>query len=159
MITREEVNNAIAYIEEIDKEDASQLFHDFYEICLKALKAYRITEEDKTVTLIEILMKMKVRPGMYFGNNNRYDKLMAFISGFGIGANVYENEKYFGASTLIPEAWDRLDKEYELMNFDNSPWNNKLTDEERFEKYIDMIFTVFAEHYPEKATELGIGGK
>ena len=75
-----------------------------------------VTEEDKAVELVKLLLKMKARPGMYFYEENRYGQLISFINGLGVGINLYEQKQYFTATDLESEAWERLDRLYNLRD-------------------------------------------
>lgn len=114
-------------------------------------KSFNMDPEDrKTVDVIKLLMPMKARPGMYLGSKS-YERLMIFLAGYARGTNLYENSEVISWSNIQQDVWQRIEEHYTYQN-----WNNELPDDGKFDIYIDMIFAVFAEKYPEHARDLGI---
>ena len=104
----------------------------------------------KTYSIMKALSAMKHRPGMYFKQESYYEQLQAFLYGFAVGTNLYEEDTTIFWFIYQDEIDELIDKSYGYQDFKSLP------DKEKYEIYMDTIFKVFAQHYPESARELGV---
>ena len=110
-----------------------------------------IKEKDrKTCNIIKTMMAIKCRPQMYFNKGMFYDSLQSFLAGYALGTNLYEQKEELIWSDIEIELWDRIDKEYGLHI-----WNEQLSDKEKFDHFMELIFSVFVERFPEYAEIVG----
>ncbi len=108
------------------------------------------TPDHKTYKIINTLMGMKNRPGMYFKSGSYYDQLQAFLYGYAVGTNLNESEDVIVWSEIANEVDRSIEKKYEGREFE------MLSDQERYDSYLDVIFKTFSEQYPESAAKLGL---
>lgn len=104
----------------------------------------------KTSRIMKTLSGMKHRPGMYFKKGSYYDQLMAFLYGYAVGTNLYEEGDLIFWFTCQNEVDNLIENTNDYQGFKEYP------DEKKYDIYMDAIFKVFTEHYPESARESGI---
>ncbi len=115
-------------------------------------------EEKKTYYLVRQLVALKHRREMFFSQENCYGQLMAMLMGYELGTSLYELRDVnpngemdaLSWSSIQPEVDRRIEVEHGYQEFKEYP------DDKKFDIYLNTIFKVFAEHYPESAKELGI---
>ncbi len=119
----------------------------------KTDKSIEVKDEDrKTYELMKVLSAMKHRPEMYFKKGSYYEQLQAFLIGYGLGAHLYEDSDMVASSDIEWLVNKRLEEEYgeQYENMD------KLDDEEKFNIYLNTMFSVYANRYPKYAHDVGL---
>ncbi len=107
-------------------------------------------EDRKTFDIVKTLMPMRVRPAMYFGKNY-YTAVIAFLSGYACGTNLYEQQETRSWSDIEQDVLQRIEEEYDYQK-----WNTNLSEKEKFDIYMRTIFGVFCDRYPNYARCLGL---
>ena len=117
---------------------------------MKSNSESEVHADRKTYSIMKTLSEMKYRPGLYFKQGSYYDQLQAFLYGYAVGTNLYEEGTTIFWFVYQDEIDELIDKSYDYQGFKILP------DIEKYDIYIDTIIMVFAKHYPESARELGV---
>ena len=97
-----------------------------------------LTEDEQTKEIIKLLFAMEKRPRMFFGKNVTFTSLYSFLMGYGFAKRQKGEEEIHWLKYIDTEVGNKLESA-----------SDKLSEEEKFYKFFDVLRDVLKENYPQ----------